>query len=72
MSWRSRKNQVTLPAAELATAELRAGDEVEIRVAGRGGLEVVRRDDLVVEFAGICDGEDYPPGYRDMLRDEWR
>ncbi len=72
MSRISRKNQVTLPVAELAAAGLDAGDEVQIRAAGPGRLEVVRSDDIVAEFAGICDAEDYPPGYLETLRDEWR
>ena len=67
----SRKNQITIPADALREAGLAAGDELEVRPAGPGRLEVKRRDDLVGRFAGRLSGV-YPPGHLDELRDQWR
>lgn len=71
MSRISSKNQVTIPVAALAAVGLHAGDEVEIRAAGAGRLELVRAVDPVDRFAGIVDDDVYPPGYLDDLRAEW-
>jgi bifunctional DNA-binding transcriptional regulator/antitoxin component of YhaV-PrlF toxin-antitoxin module len=67
----SRKNQVTLPVDALRQAGLEPGDDVRVRAAGRGRLELVRVDDLVEEFAGVFDETVYPEGYLEDLRREW-
>jgi len=64
----SSKNQVTVPVEVLRAAGLRAGDEVIVRAAGDGRVELERVADLVGRYAGALR---YPPGYLDGLRDEW-
>lgn len=71
MSRISSKNQVTLPVEELRAAGLVAGDEIQIRAAGRGVLLVETRDSLVERFAGTFDRSVYPDDYLQRLRDEW-
>jgi hypothetical protein len=53
-------------------AGLAAGDDVVIRAAGSGRIEVEHADDLIKRFAGTLPRSTYQPGYLDGLRDEWR
>jgi bifunctional DNA-binding transcriptional regulator/antitoxin component of YhaV-PrlF toxin-antitoxin module len=72
MSKVSSKHQVTLPVQVLHAAGLEAGDEVVIRVVGRGRIEVERAGDLIDRYAGSLPAGTYPPGYLDQFRDQWR
>jgi AbrB family looped-hinge helix DNA binding protein len=72
MSKLSSKNQVTIPVAVLREAGLAAGDDLVIRAAGNGRIEVERAEDLTRRFAGSLPSGTYPPGSLDELRDEWR
>lgn len=66
MSKISTKNQVTIPAAALEEAGLRAGDQVVVEAVGEGELRV-RRGELGFEGAlGVLTGA-YPPGYLEQL-----
>lgn len=72
MSKVSSKNQVTFPVRVLKDAGLAAGDEVVIRVIGRGRVEVARAEDVIDRYAGSLPADTYPRGYLDRLRDECR
>lgn len=67
----SSKHQITLPVESLATAGLKAGDEVTIEAEGPDTI-VVRRARRDVDAAlGVFDGL-FEPGYLDRLRSEER
>ena len=71
MSRISSKHQVTLPVDTLASAGLKAGDEVTIEADGPETI-VIRRSRREVENAiGAFDGL-YEPGYLDQLRRDER
>jgi bifunctional DNA-binding transcriptional regulator/antitoxin component of YhaV-PrlF toxin-antitoxin module len=72
MSKVSGKHQVTIPVRVLRDAGVRAGDDVIIRAAGRGRIEVERTEDVVRRYAGSLPAGTYPPGHLDELRGEWR
>jgi AbrB family looped-hinge helix DNA binding protein len=71
MSRLSSKHQVTIPVRVLRQAGLAAGDELVIRAAGEGRIELERADDLVERFAGSLPPGIYPHGHLDELRREW-
>ncbi len=68
----SGKHQVTIPVRVLRDAGLAAGDEVIVRAAGQGRIEVERADDLVRRYAGSLPAGTYPTGDLERLRGEWR
>jgi bifunctional DNA-binding transcriptional regulator/antitoxin component of YhaV-PrlF toxin-antitoxin module len=71
MSAISSKNQITIPVDVLRDAGLGPGDDVRIRSAGPGRIEVVKTEDLIAEFAGMFDESVYPEGYLDEVRRGW-
>ena len=67
----SSKHQVTIPAAAMRRAGLRAGDELRIEDAGRGRVVLARPADAILRHAGALTGV-YPKGHLEKLRNEWR
>ena len=67
----SSKNQITIPVDVLREAGLRPGDEVSIRAASGGRIELTPTADLVERFAGSVPPGTYPPGAAEALRREW-
>lgn len=72
MSKLSRKHQITIPVRVLRESGLSAGDNVIVRAAGRGRVEIERVEDLIERFAGSLPPGTYPRGHLDELRDEWQ
>lgn len=70
MSRISSKNQITIPVEVLREAGLRPGDDVRVRPAGHGRVELERSTDWIEKWAGSMPGV-WPPGEVDRLRDEW-
>jgi AbrB family looped-hinge helix DNA binding protein len=71
MSKLSSKHQVTIPVKVLREAGLAAGDEVVVRAAGEGRIELERADDVIRRFAGSLPAGTYPRGHLEELRSEW-
>ena len=71
MSRVSRKHQVTIPVKVLREAGLAAGDDVVVRAAGEGRVELERADDLVRRYAGSLPAGTYPADHLGELRREW-
>ena len=67
----SSKHQVTLPVETLASAGLKAGDEVSIEADGPDTIVVRRAAHDVDSALGVFDGL-FEPGYLDQLRREER
>jgi AbrB family looped-hinge helix DNA binding protein len=67
----SAKNQITIPADALRAAGLRPGDMLEVAAAGPGQVALRRAENPYRRFAGALTGV-YPPGYLEVLREEWR
>ncbi len=72
MSKLSRKHRITIPVKVLREVGLAAGDDVVVRAAGEGRIELERADDLVRRFAGCLPAGTCPPGHPGELRREWR
>lgn len=72
MSKLSRKHQITIPVRVLRESGLSAGDDVVVRSAGPGRVEIERVEDLIERFAGSLPPGTYPRGHLDELRDEWQ
>ncbi len=66
----SSKNQVTLPVAGLEEAGISAGDELVVRVDGRGRLTLVRERDPLLALIGSAPGLSERTNL-EALRDEW-
>jgi hypothetical protein len=52
-------------------AGLEPGDDVRVRSAGPGRVELIKTADLIDEFAGSLDSRTYPAGYLEELRSGW-
>lgn len=66
----SSKNQVTVPAVEMAAAGLKPGDRLIAKADGPGRVLLEREDDPLDELAGALTGV-YEKGYLRKLRSEW-
>ncbi len=66
----SRKNQVTLPVAVMAKARLKAGDALQVEVAGEGKIVLLREHDPLDDFIGAVPGVSAATDLK-RLRAEW-
>jgi bifunctional DNA-binding transcriptional regulator/antitoxin component of YhaV-PrlF toxin-antitoxin module len=67
----SSKNQMTIPVDVLRDAGMQPGDQLTVRAAGQGRLEVERTQDVIDRYAGALPPGTYSTGFLDQLRDEW-
>ena len=68
MSRVSSKHRVAIPVRALREV----GDDVVIRAAGHGRIELERADDVISRYAVSLPPATYPAVHLDQLRDEWR
>jgi len=68
----SSKNQITVPVDALREAGIKPGDELVVRAAGPGRLEVNLAEDVVSRFAGVLPPGTYPPAEERITRRPWR
>ncbi|MGH7763320.1 MAG: AbrB/MazE/SpoVT family DNA-binding domain-containing protein [Candidatus Dormibacteraceae bacterium] len=66
----SRKNQVTIPVAALAAANVSQGEELRVSAKGDGRILLERSVDPLDEFAGSIPGLTAATQLEE-LRDEW-
>ena len=66
----SRKNQVTIPVAALAAANISQGEELRVTAKGDGRILLERAVDPLDEFAGSIPGLTAATQL-EKLRDEW-
>jgi hypothetical protein len=66
----SRKNQVTIPVAALAEAQVRPGDELRVVADGRGRLVLIAVNDPLEDLIGSAPGLSAATDL-ERLRDEW-
>jgi|ERR671910_1864665 AbrB family looped-hinge helix DNA binding protein len=67
----SRKNQITIPAAELRAAGLGPGDVLRVEALGAGRVALSRIDELLGHYAGALDSQGRLRRQVDDLREEW-
>ena len=67
----SRKNQITIPAAELRAAGLGPGDVLRVEALGAGRVALTRLDELLGRYAGALDSQGRLRRQVDDLREEW-
>jgi len=70
MSKLSSKNQTTIPVEVLRESGLAAGDELIVRAAGQGRVEIECAEDLVERYRRSMAGV-WRSGELDAVRDEW-
>jgi bifunctional DNA-binding transcriptional regulator/antitoxin component of YhaV-PrlF toxin-antitoxin module len=67
----SSKNQITLPVDVMREADLRPGDELAVRLLGKGEVVLAARGSRIKRHAGIATGI-YRKDELNRLRDEWK
>jgi bifunctional DNA-binding transcriptional regulator/antitoxin component of YhaV-PrlF toxin-antitoxin module len=71
MSMVSRKHQITIPVDVMRASGIEPGDDVQIRVAGPGRVEVIKTADVLGDIAGAFDSSVFPEGYLEEVRSGW-
>lgn len=67
----SENGSTVVPSEVLEAAGLHAGDDVSVRAARSGCVEIRSSAPLIHRWAGSMPAGAYPPGYPDDLRNEW-